>query len=147
MYYKCITNEQINITKGEVQNEKITNDGTFNERDGVNRVFAGVNTAQADAKTEITLWHYFSTEGSQQRLQEYVDEFNAQSDKTEVKVTVLPFADFKKQLTVGAAASSLPDLAMIDNCDTVSYAAMGILEDITDKVENWKSYQNYFRKF
>lgn len=107
-------------------------------------VFAGVNTAQADAKTEITLWHYFSTEGSQQRLQEYVDEFNAQSDKTEVKVTVLPFADFKKQLTVGAAASSLPDLAMIDNCDTVSYAAMGILEDITDKVENWKSYQNYF---
>lgn len=107
-------------------------------------VFAGVNTAQADTKTEITLWHYFSTEGSQQRFQEYVDEFNAQSDKTEVKVTVLPFADFKKQLTVGAAASSLPDLAMIDNCDTVSYAAMGILEDITDKVENWESYQNYF---
>lgn len=107
-------------------------------------VFAGVNTAQADAKTEINLWHYFSTEGSQQRFQEYVDEFNAQSDKTEVKVTVLPFADFKKQLTVGAAASSLPDLAMIDNCDTVSYAAMGILEDITDKVENWESYQNYF---
>lgn len=68
----------------------------------------------------------------------------AQSDKTEVKVTVLPFADFKKQLTVGAAASSLPDLAMIDNCDTVSYAAMGILEDITDKVENWESYQSYF---
>ena len=107
-------------------------------------VFAGVNTAQADAKTEINLWHYFSTEGSQQKFQEYVDEFNAQSDKTEVKVTVLPFADFKKQLTVGAAASSLPDLAMIDNCDTVSYAAMGILEDITDEVENWKSYQNYF---
>ena len=107
-------------------------------------VFAGVNTAQADAKTEINLWHYFSTEGSQQKFQEYVDEFNAQSDKTEVKVTVLPFADFKKQLTVGAAASSLPDLAMIDNCDTVSYAAMGILEDITDKVENWESYQNYF---
>ena len=24
-------------------------------------VFAGVNTAQADAKTEITLWHYFSS--------------------------------------------------------------------------------------
>lgn len=107
-------------------------------------VFAGVNTAQADAKTEINLWHYFSTEGSQQKFQEHVDEFNAQSDKTEVKVTVLPFADFKKQLTVGAAASSLPDLAMIDNCDTVSYAAMGILEDITDEVENWKSYQNYF---
>ena len=107
-------------------------------------VFAGVNTAQADAKTEINLWQYFSTEGSQQRFQEYVDEFNAQSDKTEVKVTVLPFADFKKQLTVGAAASSLPDLAMIDNCDTVSYAAMGILEDITDEVENWESYQNYF---
>ena len=37
MYYKCITNERINIMKGEVQNEKKTDDGTFNERDGVNR--------------------------------------------------------------------------------------------------------------
>ena len=37
MYYKCITIERINITKGEVQNEKKTDDGTFNERDGVNR--------------------------------------------------------------------------------------------------------------
>ena len=107
-------------------------------------VFAGVNTAQAAEKTEINLWHYFSTERSQQKFQEYVDEFNAQSETTEVKVTVLPFADFKKQLTVGAAASSLPDLAMIDNCDTVSYAAMGILEDVTDQVKEWESYQKYF---
>lgn len=37
MYYKHITIERINITKGEVQNEEKTNDGTFNERDGVNR--------------------------------------------------------------------------------------------------------------
>ena len=36
-------------------------------------VFAGVNTAQADAKTEITLWHYFSTEGSQQRLLSFLE--------------------------------------------------------------------------
>ena len=36
MYYKRITIERINITKGEVQNEKKTDDSTFNERDGVN---------------------------------------------------------------------------------------------------------------
>ena len=95
-------------------------------------------------KTEITVWHYFSTEGSANHFQEYVDEFNNQSDTTHVNVTVLPFADFKKQLTVSASASALPDLAMIDNCDTVSYAAMGILEDITSEVQNWDSYKNYF---
>lgn len=95
-------------------------------------------------KTVIQLWHYFSTEGSQEKFREYVDEFNAQSATTEVQVTVLPYADFKKQITVGAAASSLPDLAMIDNCDTVSFAAMGILEDITDTVSGWDSTQKYF---
>ena len=104
----------------------------------------GVQTVHAEEKTQINLWHYFSTEGSSEKLQGYVDEFNAQSETTEVKVTVLPFADFKKQLTVGAAASALPDLAMIDNCDTVSYAAMGILEDVTEEVQQWESYKKYF---
>ena len=100
--------------------------------------------AASGEKTTIKLWHYFSTEGSQEKFQEYVDEFNAQSDTTQVEVTVLPYADFKKQLTVGAAASSLPDLAMIDNCDTVSFAAMGILEDVTEEVSSWEITQKYF---
>ncbi|MDY3918350.1 MAG: sugar ABC transporter substrate-binding protein [Candidatus Limivivens sp.] len=106
-------------------------------------LMSGMAVSAEEGKTEITLWHYFSTEGSQQKLQEYVDEFNAQSEKTHVNVTVLPFADFKTQLTVGAAADSLPDLCMIDNCDNVAYSAMGMFEDITDVVEGWESYQNF----
>lgn len=98
----------------------------------------------ASGKTEITLWHYFSTEGSADKFQEYVDEFNAQSENTHVNITVLPYADFKTQLTVGAAAESLPDLAMIDNCDTVSFAAMGILEDVTEEVSSWDVTERYF---
>ncbi|MDD3141680.1 MAG: sugar ABC transporter substrate-binding protein [Lachnospiraceae bacterium] len=101
-------------------------------------------TSTPTEKTEINLWHYYSTEGSQLKFQEYIDEFNAQSETTTVKVTVLPFADFKTQLTIGAAADSLPDLAMIDNCDCVAYAAMGMFEDITDVVSGWENTKNYF---
>ena len=95
-------------------------------------------------KTNIQLWHYFSTEGSQQKFLDYVKEFNAQSKTTEVTVTVLPFADFKTKLTVSASANSLPDLAMIDNCDTVSYAAMGILENVAGEVSGWESVKKYY---
>lgn len=105
---------------------------------------SGSSTATTE-KTTIQLWHYFSTEGSQQKFLSYVNEFNAQSKTTEVKVTVLPFADFKTKLTVSASANSLPDLAMIDNCDTVSYAAMGILEDVSSQVSDWESVKKYYK--
>ena len=61
-------------------------------------------------------------------FQKWVDEYNAQSDTAFVKVTVLPFADFKKQLSMSAVADSLPDMVFIDNCDCAAYSAMGILK-------------------
>ena len=48
----------------------------------------------------------------------------------------IPFADFKKQLSIGASAE-LPDLVIIDSPDHASYAAMGIFADISDKVSDW----------
>ena len=69
----------------------------------------------AQGKQEINIWHYFGTESIQVEFQKWVDEYNAQSDTAFVKVTVLPFADFKKQLSMSAVADSLPDMVFIDN--------------------------------
>ena len=60
----------------------------------------------AQGKQEINIWHYFGTESMQVEFQKWVDEYNAQSDTAFVKVTVLPFADFKKQLSMSAVADS-----------------------------------------
>ncbi|WP_020613490.1 ABC transporter substrate-binding protein [Sediminispirochaeta bajacaliforniensis] len=104
----------------------------------------GETETEGTGKAELTLWHYFSTENIQVRFQEYVDMYNAQSKGSHITVTILPFADFKTQLSVGAAASTLPDIVILDNCDTVSYAAMGMFEDITDYVSDWESTKNIF---
>lgn len=47
----------------------------------------------------------------------------------------VPFADFKKQLSIGASASELPDLVILDNPDHASYAAMGIFADLTGRFD------------
>ncbi len=98
----------------------------------------------AQGKQEINIWHYFGTESIQVEFQKWVDEYNAQSDTAFVKVTVLPFADFKKQLSMSAVADSLPDMVFIDNCDCAAYSAMGIFEDITDRVAQFPQFDEYY---
>jgi multiple sugar transport system substrate-binding protein len=52
-----------------------------------------------------------------------------------VEAKYVPFADFKKQLSIGASANELPDLVIQDNPDTAAYASMGIFADITGKFD------------
>lgn len=107
-------------------------------------VFAQGQQDVQDGKTQLSLWHYFSTEHIQVKFQEYIDTYNAQSPNSEITVSILPFADFKTQLSVGAAAGELPDIVIIDNCDTVAYAAMGMFADITEEVSSWQVVDDYF---
>ena len=55
--------------------------------------------------------------------------------KTLFPESSVPFADFKKQLSIGAAADALPDLVILDNPDHAAYAAMGVFADITGKFD------------
>lgn len=114
-----------------------------------NEVAGSTTSAQPEAvngegKQEINIWHYFGTESVQMEFQKWVDEYNAQCDTAYLKVTVLPFADFKKQLSMSAVADSLPDLVFIDNCDCVAYSAMGIFEDITERVAQFPQFDAYY---
>ena len=61
-----------------------------------------------------------------------------------VSAKYIPFADFKKQLSIGASAAELPDLVIIDSPDHASYAAMGIFADISDKVSDWDGIDQYY---
>ena len=83
----------------------------------------------ADASGDVTIWYYWETAGHQEALDHIIQEFNGQQDKITVQAKYVPFADFKKQLSVGASAGEL------DNPDHAAYAAMGIFADITDKFD------------
>ena len=94
-----------------------------------------------DASGDVTIWYYWETEGHQKALGHIIEEFNNSQDDITVEAKYVPFADFKKQLSVGASADELPDLVILDNPDHAAYAAMGIFADITDKFDVSNYYE------
>lgn len=84
---------------------------------------------------EVELWYYWETEGHQVALQAAIDDYNASQSAYAVTAKYVPFADFKKQLSIGAVAEELPDMVILDSPDHASYASMGIFADLTDKVD------------
>ena len=61
--------------------------------------------------------------------------YNESQDAYNLTAKYVPFADFKKQLSIGASASELPDLVILDSPDHASYASMGIFADLTGKFD------------
>jgi len=100
--------------------------------------------AFAQSKKTVTIWYYWETVKHQQTLARVCGDFNASQSGIQVVTKYIPFADFKKQLSIGAAAAELPDIVILDNPDHASYSAMGIFADLTDKLANWPDLKQYF---
>ena len=94
-----------------------------------------------EASGDVTIWYYWETEGHQKALNHIIEEFNGSQENITVEAKYVPFADFKKQLSIGASADELPDLVILDNPDHAAYAAMGIFADITDKFDVSSYYE------
>lgn len=99
---------------------------------------ASVESGSAEA---VTIWYYWETEGHQVALDQVIQEYNASQSNYEVTAKYVPFADFKKQLSIGASADELPDIAILDSPDHASYVDMGIFEDITGKFDVSNYYE------
>lgn len=112
------------VTDGTANNDASTEDTATDA--------GGESTGEAQ---EVELWYYWETEGHQIALQGAIDDYNASQSDYSVVAKYVPFADFKKQLSIGAVASELPDMVIIDSPDHASYASMGIFADLTDKVD------------
>lgn len=97
-----------------------------------------------DEEVTLTWWDYFSeganAEAMAAQLQRYMD---AHPNVT-IERTAIPFADLKQKLLQGAVAGQLPDIAVIDNPDHQAFAALGILEDLTDRIEEWGQGDAFF---
>ena len=72
---------------------------------------------------DVELWYYWETESHQITLQAAIDAYNASQTAYKVTAKYVPFADFKKQLSIGAVAEALPDMVILDSPDHASYAS------------------------
>ena len=90
------------------------------------------NAAGETEKTEeLEMWYYWEAENQQASMGKLIDRYNATQSRYTLTAKYIPFADFKKRLSIGASADELPDLVVIDSSDHASYAAMGIFADVT----------------
>jgi multiple sugar transport system substrate-binding protein len=105
---------------------------------------AQTTDAKAGDKTEIVIWTYFETPGQKQMLADLMAGFNSSQESIQVSDQYVPFADFKKQLSVGLTGGELPDLVIMDNPDMASYVSMGLFGDITDLIATWDFKDQYF---
>ncbi len=102
---------------------------------------SGEEAAPAGETQPITIWYYWETEGHQVALDQIIQEYNGSQNQYEVTAKYVPFADFKKQLSIGASADELPDIAILDSPDHASYVEMGIFEDLTGKFDVSNYYE------
>ncbi len=102
------------------------------------------STAAPAEKAKLTIWFYWENKDQQSILAGLCDQYNKSQDAAEISSQYIPFADFKKQLSIGMAAGKVPDLTLIDNPDLPSYASMGLFADVTDKIKAIPGYDQYF---
>lgn len=101
----------------------------------------------ANAKIELTLWHYFGTDyeySDGSVFQRDIDKFNASQDRIFIKYDFVGREDLMRQYQMGAISGELPDIGMVDNPDMASYIQMGVFADITDKLEAWGELDQFF---
>jgi multiple sugar transport system substrate-binding protein len=94
-------------------------------------------------KVTLTWWDYFN-ETNEQAVKERIAAYKKVDPNVTINRTAVPFAQLKQKLLQGATAGDLPDIVVIDNPDHSSFAALGVLADITDQVEAWGQASQYF---
>jgi multiple sugar transport system substrate-binding protein len=100
--------------------------------------------SMAPAKTKLVFWCYMEGKSQIDTLDWICKTFNESQNEIEVERQYVPFADFKKQLSIGMMASKLPDIVVIDNPDHAAFAQTGIFADLTNNMSNWADKDKYF---
>jgi multiple sugar transport system substrate-binding protein len=114
---------------------------------GSNSSSGGSSSSKVDGnsgKQKISVWHYFEN-NTRAAFETVIKKYNGSQHKYEVVPQYVPFANMKKQLSIGlAAGNDLPDIVQLDNPDHAAFSAMGTFEDITDLVTKWGQIDKFF---
>jgi multiple sugar transport system substrate-binding protein len=104
---------------------------------------ASGGASSGGGKVTLTWWDYFN-ETNEKAVQDRIARYTSENPNVTIKRTAQPFAALKQKLLQGATAGELPDFVVIDNPDHSSFAALGVLADITEQVQEWGQESSYF---
>jgi multiple sugar transport system substrate-binding protein len=99
--------------------------------------------ASGGGRVTLTQWDYF-TDANEKAVLDRIERYQKANPNVTIERTGQPFAQLKQKLLQGATAGELPDIVVIDNPDHSSFAALGVLADLTDRVADWGQESAYF---
>ncbi|MDO4284848.1 MAG: extracellular solute-binding protein [Eubacteriales bacterium] len=97
---------------------------------------------------EISLMHFSTAEeqasnGAADGMRTMIEEWEAANPDITLTQNVLANAEYKTQIATMAAADDLPDVFLLQGMNTKSWAAQGLVLDMTDIVKNSPYYEDY----
>jgi len=98
--------------------------------------------AAESVKGTAQLWSYVPLDNP--GLYPTIKTFNQSQDQAKIEAKFIPFADFKRQLTVALTAGNAPDCALVDNPDFASYIDLGAFEPLDARLAKWSYGQKDF---
>ena len=106
----------------------------------------GDDSQASESDGTITFWQYYGDEDmpTGAPLYDALQTYDEQNDDVEVDIRFIPFEDFNRTLTQAAASDELPDVALINAFDTQKMADAGVIQDISDRVDEWGEQDAYF---
>ncbi len=102
-------------------------------------LFASGSSEESSTKNkEINIWSFnLSTDALKVVKEDIISKYEAENPGVTVTWQNIPYSGYREKLLTAAAGESLPDI-FIDGYNMVgTYYSAGIIEDLTDKAENW----------
>jgi multiple sugar transport system substrate-binding protein len=99
---------------------------------GAAATLAAPALVRAQGRT-LALWHIFNLE-TEAYMREGVRTWNAANPNARIEERIIPFAQYRTELVRAIATGDVPDLCVIDNPDTPSFAAQNQLTDLSARV-------------
>jgi multiple sugar transport system substrate-binding protein len=103
----------------------------------------GGDSQSGGGKVTLAWWDYYE-DANAKAVEALHKRYMEANPNVTIERRGLPFAELKRTLLQGAAAGELPDIVIIDNPDHQAFAELGVLEDLTERVESWGQAGAFF---
>ena len=97
-----------------------------------------------DGREKIVIWSYYETQAQRQGMDELMRDFNQSQNVYQAEWEYIPMIGFNKSLSSAYTENDLPDMAILDNPDMPEMIQLGLFEEITEYVEDWKMEEEFY---
>lgn len=104
---------------------------------------ADPESSDSGKKQTITWWDTMTTDGSVNAINKIIAEYETAHPNVDIKRTYVSYSDIKTKLLLGSIGNQGPDILWIDSADHQTFAAAGVLADVTEEVEAWGQADQY----